>query len=334
MKITIENYEEFYLDYLEKSLNEQDQIAFETFLLMHPELRIESDDFLSLISNNEELSVNIKRDLKITEGSEFTLIEGLMIGEMEEINSIKESEFLYKRLQNNPLQAREFVRYKSTKIATNLNEIFENRRSLKKREIVVLWPWLSAVAAIAILFFTVYKFNSNDEVMVAKKNKLEGNQVEKQRKTPIVYPAMQQAKSTAVKPLINNRIVYPSNVKIEQKDKIESPALVEDQIENEPLIVDQLPQQIDQKKEEHTPEMPEMINGLNSVIVSTAKEKNTSNYHFREYNSMPNPASGLTTIAQKIIGSEVDYRTAKPSKRVSGGTHLKIGKFEYSRRKR
>ena len=63
-KISIFNYEAFYLDYLEGNLNTEDAELFITFLNDHPELKV-NDDFLPTFSNEQSaLDAQFKEDLK------------------------------------------------------------------------------------------------------------------------------------------------------------------------------------------------------------------------------------------------------------------------------
>jgi hypothetical protein len=330
MKITLENYEEFYLDYLDNTLDEQDRNAFDSFLILHPELKLNDEELPVLEHISVTLDLAVKGNLKITEDAEIVHLENLMIGEIEGVNSAKDSAHVQKIISNNEFAASEFKRYQATRLSPNLKDKFENKSALKKRGVIVLWPWLSAVAAVAILFFTVYKFSGTVDPQIAHKEKLKKEVGPKKLPTQITQEQVYQAVNKVHNVRKNKINATDSVTKIQVKEKVELPIIQDENNTNIPIIVHQTPQQIDPKKEENIPSLPDLTNGIASASVP----KNTSHYEVRPYASMPNPVSGLTSIAQKIIGTEVDYRSAEPTKRKSGGTHLKIGKFEYSRRKR
>ena len=45
MKYTIDNYEEFAIDYLEDNLGKYDRQEFEAFLILHPEIKVTLEGF-------------------------------------------------------------------------------------------------------------------------------------------------------------------------------------------------------------------------------------------------------------------------------------------------
>ena len=66
------------------------------------------------------------------------------------------------------------------------------------------------------------------------------------------------------------------------------------------------------------------------VIAKQSKENQDKNYVSIAFNDMSNPIQPITQRLGVAIKKEIDFRTAKPTKRSSGGFYLKIGKLEVS----
>ena len=64
MPITIENYEAFYLDYLEGNLSGETLVAFEAFLAAHPELSVDDDALVTLPVSEESFDAVQKLSMK------------------------------------------------------------------------------------------------------------------------------------------------------------------------------------------------------------------------------------------------------------------------------
>ena len=64
-RISIFNYEAFYLDYLEGNLSQEDNALFLAFLSQHPELKMDEEEIDFLLPIEEvSLTTNFKAGLK------------------------------------------------------------------------------------------------------------------------------------------------------------------------------------------------------------------------------------------------------------------------------
>lgn len=152
--ITRENYELFYMDYLEGDLAPDLVKELEAFLVLHPDLKVE-DDFLAPIQG-EEIIYDKKDDLKFEALPAFEAMkkEDQIIAYHEGIlTPAQEKEVLAWVKANSAQDKKEFEDYKKVYLtAPVLN--YGNKKQLKRRGTIVMWPMLTAAAAsVALLFF-------------------------------------------------------------------------------------------------------------------------------------------------------------------------------------
>jgi ribosomal protein S8 len=131
-KITLENYEAFYLDYLEGTLNSEDVRLFEKFLNDNPSLRLEDESLFYLTENESEIN-SVSREL-LKQPSELTTItnenaEYAIISQKEGLLSDNESEMLKAFLAKNPHWAHESFIYDQA----SLPQTDEKINSLEKQ---------------------------------------------------------------------------------------------------------------------------------------------------------------------------------------------------------
>jgi hypothetical protein len=68
------------------------------------------------------------------------------------------------------------------------------------------------------------------------------------------------------------------------------------------------------------------------VLPVESKKKNAApEYSYLGFNEMENPIVPITNKLSNLIKTDVDFRTAKPTKKHSGGIYIKVGKFVFSR---
>ena len=69
------------------------------------------------------------------------------------------------------------------------------------------------------------------------------------------------------------------------------------------------------------------------IYVDPAPAETRQDYAMLHFSEMDNPIEPITKMISKQTNSEVDFRRAKKSKNIAYGFFLKIGKFEFSRKK-
>jgi hypothetical protein len=348
MEITLENYEAFYLDYLEGNLSDSDRFAFELFLDQHPDLKMEDDELPTIISDQNVFDKSKKTALLQGIDAHISFCETLMIGELEGVNSKEESQLFSQFLKNEFALNETYLTYKKTILSPDKNEVYPHKNDLKKRETIVFWPWISAAAASVILMFSIYNYNQKIDIYVNNKKKpsLEfpnvSNQIALQNTQNTIVG---QKKTVKFKSKNRNNVIEDEAKQTSIEGvKIALQTMSARNISVEPLFV-KMPEitHIPKNKEDVAFDDPTIIvdeSNLNDLAINnfnnsiTTNEFRTNKYEIRPFEKMPNPISGITQIAEKLTNTDIDFRKADATKRKSGGVHIKIGKFEYSRRKR
>jgi len=166
MGINKENYEQFFLDYLEGNLSPEEKQELADFIIAHPELRSLLDDFDGTpippdritYLKKERLKKNIHNSVHINEGNAEAWMIASIEGNLNATEAFELSEFISK----NPVFERELELYRKTRIVPDETITFPLKSSLKKKAPYILLKrsgWISAlVAAVIILFFGIRFF--------------------------------------------------------------------------------------------------------------------------------------------------------------------------------
>lgn len=314
--INIENYEAFYLDYLENNLSEEETNAFELFLEQHPELKV--DEELPSLVSSENISLNdsFLSKLKIfdvTESITEINAEQFMIASIEEIlpasKKIELNDFLAKR---NDLR-NDYLIYQKTKLQADLNLRFNEKSALKKGVIIPMYAKIISVAASLILIFLLIPIDEKIEITKFAQNK---------RTDIFKIPYIQSKPITKSSQILKfnhetKKENRNSNKKLIPKNKIE---------EINPLKLNQLePIEINSNSE---------IVALNidHKIISTNQSKQNIETEFVAFNEMRNPVAFFTNEINKRFDKDIEVRSAKASNKKQGGFYFKFGKLEISRK--
>lgn len=163
MKIDLNNYEVWMVDYLDGNLDAQRSKEMEAFLLKHPHIAEEIED-LNYLELQKETNIHLaetflgslKKEEITADGAlnEDNYLENFIAyheGDLKENSKSNVHRFLSK----NEFLRTEFNAFKSIKLETNLNISYPNKSELlkKERKIVPLWMWSGVAAAIIIIGF-------------------------------------------------------------------------------------------------------------------------------------------------------------------------------------
>lgn len=162
--ITRENYELFYMDYLEGDLDSTLVQELEGFLEKNPDLTVE-EGFLEPLEM-ETLVYPKKSDLKFESIPEFNKMsdEERIIAYHEGILSLDQRKTVEQDIENSKALRVSFNAYAKVYLIKN-NTIYTNKSKLKKKNTLILWPLITAAAAsFALLFFL------NTEIAGPEKN--------------------------------------------------------------------------------------------------------------------------------------------------------------------
>ena len=164
--ITRNNYEAYFLDYVEENLSPELIAELMLFLENNPDLKEDLDEFEIHNLIPSKIILSEKDKFKKTENSvSLNNYEDLIIAEIEGENSTETSAALYLFLENNPKAQSDFNTYQKTKLAAP-TIVFEHKKSIKKKEgkVIPMYWWYSSAAAVIIILFLIKGFNFNDNI--------------------------------------------------------------------------------------------------------------------------------------------------------------------------
>ena len=158
-RINKDNYEAFFLDHAEGNLSDSDLLLLQEFLIAHPELQAELDDFesISLSMESSEEEFDGKMGLKREETTGLLMKDYLMIAELEKVNSSNEKDALSSLYQDETSLLKELNQYQKT-ILTPEDIPFPAKSDLYEEKKVRLL-WLPYAAAAAVLFLVFFNLN-------------------------------------------------------------------------------------------------------------------------------------------------------------------------------
>lgn len=169
-KITIYNYEAFYLDYLEGNLDESGQFMLFDFLDANPVLKTElelDDDLLdfTLSKESDALTEFEKEDLKHFDSISLNNINDFIVADVENEISAEKKIVLNEFIVEHDLQKSRDYFY-ATKLKADLNEVYPNKGELKKKGTVIpLFAKIVSAAAVGLLVFNLVNgINNSSEV--------------------------------------------------------------------------------------------------------------------------------------------------------------------------
>lgn len=334
-RISIFNYEAFYLDFLEGNLNEEDTLLLMNFLEANPDLNLEIDEVLPEF-NQDEIKLDdfsklmLKSDFEDV-GIDESNVNQFIVAETEGLLSRNKTTELDAFIGNNPVWNYERKLAEKVILKPEMEIVFDDKESLKKgRKIVVLWHYASAIAAACVVFFFYWILTSSPE-------KLETDNHTKQKASTKI----EQTSPKEEKPIvIEKRGIIPTANNT-------SSTRTKDYQQKQPQV---------DKKNSNKKETISDVDKMNSVAVgpiASINEQKLAPIHnfeqqesthtsdneesvlaFNSNNEMHNPIEPLTKFVTKKTNTEVDFQTTKKTENERRGFYLKIGKFEVSRNKR
>jgi len=344
-RISIFNYEAFYLDFLEGNLNEEDSALLLAFLEENPDLKMDDDELPSFNEESLTLDRPSKNDLKQYSEDEAVTIENIeffMIANAEGLLTISKAKELAKVIAESSDLEKEKALFDTVYFEPDETIVFSEKDDLKKKE-VVLWPYISFAAAASIIAFIMLWANNNavdllnpgktvaetpeaqlpldengvsDELVVEDEYIIDNS----------YYPLDQLANNESYSPLEEN----PQLIAIDQEQNLAN---------QEPVNRNLVP--ID--KMELRPIQPIIASVGNQELrgISLATYGNdipeetppTYDYATTAFAEMENPIEPLTQFIQDRTNTEVDFRHRKKTEDKPGGFFIKIGRFEISRKR-
>jgi hypothetical protein len=336
--IHIDNYEAFYLDYLEGNLNEADTALLLDFLKAHPELQLE-DEALEYLEEEliSPLDASTKSFLKfpdLQQAVSAETIELFLVALVENQLSDEKIAELRRFLLQYPSFERELHYYQLAKLKPELNVVFPAKRSLKKGGAIVpmYYPAIAAAASVLLIFgWMNYSGNQTDPALTAARvNKHDTvkhlQQDQRQFNLPVSDTDTDVAAAQnfiAWQKGTTGTTIQPAN------PQLNTAALPSDRHHpRETTIVLPL-KSVSQLHNEMAATQPEKAHYRVPMVAEKEVQQADVALAFDE---MKNPIKPITKRLERTFNRDVDFRTAKAAPKKQGGFYLKIGKFEISRK--
>lgn len=338
-KISIFNYEAFYLDYLEGNLNDEDKALLLHFLDKHPELKLDNDDLPVLEIESTHLDDRFKTDLKQIIFNETVItsenVEQFLIAETEGLLSNEKNNELKAFIANNPSLRRSRALYAATRVKPDYSIVYADKEGLKRSRRIGFLPLITFAAAASIIAF-VFIFMQNEQRVI---NENVGSGIADRDSIKTIEPNKDlKDRSFHLDPNNVNPVedVFVPGKTFATYEPIQQPTVSPSkENENESLKkmnVDQIRLRLPRTIELAGLD-PEIIETKNPNPSFRSNEARTTDYAQLGFQDMNNPIKPVTSRIGDLVNQEVDFRTAKATQRNSGGFYLKIGKFELSHKK-
>ncbi len=329
-KISVFNYEVFYLDYLEGNLSENDTSLLFAFLEQHPELKMDDKELPILqinevkFSNKESLKQPLFSDEITPENIEYFLIANA-----ERLLSPQEHEKLNTFIAKNPIYKKEQEIFASVYFKTDESIIYTHKENLKKKKVIVLWPYIS-IAASLLLAFLIWNSSQSSKIEVPQQQVAE---------KPIETPPLENSeeiKEDNFKVLPQESVlektkrpIIAHSPKKELKQEInDSPVQKTDDlpIKNSPVIENNTPPQtlVSSNHKKLEPVTPKTIYNTDNAPISSAIVED----------NMINPIEPITAFLKKKTNTVIEYKKQDRTETQPKKVFIKIGRFEFYRKKK
>ena len=243
MKITRNNYETFFIDYLEGTLDNKMVDDFIEFLQQNPDLKEELSLFENVSIEQEEITFN-KKELLLKEKYDVEKeFNEAAIAELEGDISLSEKAEFETYLSTHPEKQKDAELFRLTKLQPDHSVTFRKKDKLYHRSTLrTVYMWSMRVAAVIVVLLAVYIFIDKSQNQIINQNQFAAvNEKESEKKETI--PAMtevpQKEEKKEVQPVIKKEAVKP--VLNKKKPKTEPTKSLREnskgRLENEDLAV-------------------------------------------------------------------------------------------------
>jgi hypothetical protein len=223
--------------------------------------------------------------------------------------------------------------YSNTKLSADLKIVFDHKHTLKQNSKTIFLPLLLAgvAASIAAVFFllntTKTILETESDAAVSKINVPDSLAVKEPKDKRYSPHTLKEAtysltqtntpKSKTQEPKKQTFICS-----MDSSNAVKPNSEVRNEIETNSTFLSEKINEMDKNSVTQT-----------TIIAKQSKENQDKNYVSLAFNDMSNPIQPITRRLGTAIKKEIDFRTAKPTKRSSGGFYLKIGGLEISHQK-
>jgi hypothetical protein len=172
MKINKNNYEHYFLDYLDGNLSDREIQMLEDFLLFNPDLRGELEGTEKIILSPESIVFDQKEFLKKPDLSlpvNENNFEDFCIARAEGDLNDKQHTGLIKYSKEHPGTEKLFILFARLHLTPDLSIVFPGKEKLKRTIILIsreiLYPLLSIAAAVTFMLILYFRNEDNNKNM-------------------------------------------------------------------------------------------------------------------------------------------------------------------------
>ncbi len=346
--INEENIEAYLLDYQEGNLSNEEMLAVEAYVLLHPEFA--ADILMDPLPLDTSIQFENKSSLKKQAHIKPAIFSDLNENESELFlvakieNQLTEAEEIHfnNSLHSDSNFAKEYSLYDSTLLVPNTSIEFKEKSNLKHLAIqprVIPFRRIATYAAAAsLLFFVGYSIYQSQETIgtTTTLNSQTKQPIKKNKKTTIL-PTEQVAPEKAVFALLK---ASPIKIKSTSSDTIE---LTAPEIIQTPIILSNVVVPKDSIENNNEPENTIALNPFDSTLENStiAKADGTitvKKYFLQKVNEFifgikdPSEEEKYASISQRISSaSGISFSFGK--RKAKKGFKLKIGKISIERKK-
>lgn len=169
MKITRENYEEYFLDYLEGNLNKNLVNEFNNFLIQNPDLKDELKNTGNFKAEPENFTFLKKEKLFKSRYEKETEFNEATVARMEGDLTDTETEEFEKFLKENPEKLNEAELFEKTRLIPDETIIFKNKSRLYRHSAgkkIIMWSVrIAAILVVAFFISRIAGYFFNPDVL-------------------------------------------------------------------------------------------------------------------------------------------------------------------------
>jgi hypothetical protein len=173
MKINRNNYEPYFVDYLEGNLDESLVDDFIEFLQQNPDLKEELSFFEPVVVAPEDLRFANKKNLYKEKFDAEEAFNHAAIARLEgDISPLEKAEF-ENYLSTHPKRKKEAALFTKTKLLPDFSVVFSSKNKLYRQSAgKIFLIWTSRVAAVLIIALAVFTFFSKNESQLIPENQI------------------------------------------------------------------------------------------------------------------------------------------------------------------
>lgn len=332
-RISIFNYEAFYLDYLEGNLSEEETALLMAFFDANPDLRLDDEELPSFSgSDHVQLDDQWKNSLKQSSDDEaITVLNAnqFLIAESEGLLASEKLEELNAFVAAHPEFIEDRKIYAIAHVEPDTSIVYEDKAGLKQEKARVIWFYYAAAAAASVLLFlwiwnssgTVRELNENS-VIVADDNVESNDEVNKEPSE-----IMEQQQNSPALFASDNSAMEPKSAGVDNLTTTKTTPIRKNPKEEVNTLSRQAPSPLISSVDPK-----ELVPITPAVLPKSTNDNAQDVYASAKELKMSNPIEPITKFVSEKTNTQVDFqKTDKRSE--EKGFYLKIGKFELSRKK-